>query len=225
MAHESFESAATAAVMNEHFVNVKVDREERPDVDALYMDATVSMTGQGGWPMTVFLTPAGRAVLRRHVLPARAAARDAVLHAAAARGRRGVARLSATTSSCRRGGSSRRSVTRRGSSRRRSRSPRRSSTRRSRGSPARSTVRTAASAGRRSSRPPRRSSSCCGATRPRRSRWSRRRSTRWPRAGCTTSSAAASTATRSTTAGSCRTSRRCSTTTRCSRPRTSTPGS
>ena len=59
MAHESFESEATAALMNEHFVNVKVDREERPDVDALYMDATVSMTGQGGWPMTVFLTPAG----------------------------------------------------------------------------------------------------------------------------------------------------------------------
>ena len=55
MAHESFESDATAALMNEHFVNVKVDREERPDVDALYMDATVSMTGQGGWPMTVFL--------------------------------------------------------------------------------------------------------------------------------------------------------------------------
>jgi len=60
MAHESFESAATAAVMNEHFVNVKVDREERPDVDALYMDATVAMTGQGGWPMTVFLTPEGQ---------------------------------------------------------------------------------------------------------------------------------------------------------------------
>jgi len=59
MAHESFESDATAALMNEHFVNVKVDREERPDVDALYMDATVAMTGQGGWPMTVFLTPAG----------------------------------------------------------------------------------------------------------------------------------------------------------------------
>ncbi len=59
MAHESFESATTAAVMNEHFVNVKVDREERPDVDALYMDATVTMTGQGGWPMTVFLTPQG----------------------------------------------------------------------------------------------------------------------------------------------------------------------
>jgi len=59
MAHESFEDEATAAVMNEHFVNVKVDREERPDVDALYMEATVSMTGQGGWPMTVFLTPDG----------------------------------------------------------------------------------------------------------------------------------------------------------------------
>jgi uncharacterized protein YyaL (SSP411 family) len=59
MAHESFEDEATAAAMNEHFVNVKVDREERPDVDALYMDATVAMTGSGGWPMTVFLTPAG----------------------------------------------------------------------------------------------------------------------------------------------------------------------
>ena len=59
MAHESFEDAGTAGVMNEHFVNVKVDREERPDVDALYMDATVAMTGSGGWPMTVFLTPDG----------------------------------------------------------------------------------------------------------------------------------------------------------------------
>jgi uncharacterized protein YyaL (SSP411 family) len=59
MAHESFESPSIAALMNEHFVNVKVDREERPDVDALYMEATVSLTGQGGWPMTVFLTPAG----------------------------------------------------------------------------------------------------------------------------------------------------------------------
>jgi uncharacterized protein YyaL (SSP411 family) len=63
MAHESFEDPATAAVMNELFVNVKVDREERPDVDSLYMDAVVSMTGQGGWPMTVFLTPAGEPFL------------------------------------------------------------------------------------------------------------------------------------------------------------------
>src|SRR4051812_1949684 len=59
MAHESFEDEATAALMNEHFVCVKVDREERPDVDSLYMDAVVSLTGHGGWPMTVFLTPAG----------------------------------------------------------------------------------------------------------------------------------------------------------------------
>ncbi len=59
MAHESFEDEATAAFMNEHFVNVKVDREERPDVDAVYMKATVAMTGQGGWPMTCVLTPEG----------------------------------------------------------------------------------------------------------------------------------------------------------------------
>src|SRR5688500_11148651 len=58
MAHESFEDAETAALMNERFVSVKVDREERPDVDAVYMDAVVALTGQGGWPMTVFLTPA-----------------------------------------------------------------------------------------------------------------------------------------------------------------------
>src|SRR2546422_7949490 len=59
MEHESFEDEATARLMNEHFVSVKVDREERPDVDAVYMDAVVGMTGQGGWPMTVFLTPEG----------------------------------------------------------------------------------------------------------------------------------------------------------------------
>jgi uncharacterized protein len=59
MEHESFEDDATARLMNEHFVSVKVDREERPDVDAVYMDAVVALTGQGGWPMTVFLTPDG----------------------------------------------------------------------------------------------------------------------------------------------------------------------
>ncbi|MFJ9544693.1 thioredoxin domain-containing protein [Streptomyces erythrochromogenes] len=56
MAHESFEDELTAAAMNEHFVNIKVDREERPDVDAVYMEAVQAATGQGGWPMTVFLT-------------------------------------------------------------------------------------------------------------------------------------------------------------------------
>ena len=60
MEHESFEDDGTARLMNELFVSVKVDREERPDVDGLYMDAVVAMTGHGGWPMTVFLTPDGR---------------------------------------------------------------------------------------------------------------------------------------------------------------------
>ena len=59
MAHESFEDDATAAVMNQLFVNIKVDREERPDVDAVYMDAVQALTGRGGWPMTVFCTPTG----------------------------------------------------------------------------------------------------------------------------------------------------------------------
>ncbi|MGV0793346.1 thioredoxin domain-containing protein [Mycolicibacterium sp. XJ1819] len=60
MAHESFDDQQVAAAMNEGFVNIKVDREERPDLDAIYMNATVALTGQGGWPMTCFLTPDGR---------------------------------------------------------------------------------------------------------------------------------------------------------------------
>ena len=60
MAHESFEDRATATLMNDLFVNVKVDREERPDVDAVTMEATVGMTGSGGWPTTVFMTPDGK---------------------------------------------------------------------------------------------------------------------------------------------------------------------
>ncbi|GAA3700919.1 thioredoxin domain-containing protein [Terrabacter ginsenosidimutans] len=59
MAHESFEDEAVAAVLNERFVSVKVDREERPDIDAVYMSAVTATTGHGGWPMTVFLTPEG----------------------------------------------------------------------------------------------------------------------------------------------------------------------
>jgi uncharacterized protein YyaL (SSP411 family) len=59
MAHESFEDEATAAVMNAHFVSIKVDREERPDLDGIYMQAVHAMTGHGGWPMTMFLTPEG----------------------------------------------------------------------------------------------------------------------------------------------------------------------
>jgi uncharacterized protein len=78
MEHESFEDEQTASLMNERFVNVKVDREERPDLDAVYMDAVVALTGHGGWPMTVFLTPDGEPFLGgtyfppepRHGLPA-----------------------------------------------------------------------------------------------------------------------------------------------------------
>src|SRR3954463_11680232 len=57
MERESFENDATAALMNEHFVCIKVDREERPDIDAIYMQAVQTMTGQGGWPLNAFLTP------------------------------------------------------------------------------------------------------------------------------------------------------------------------
>jgi uncharacterized protein YyaL (SSP411 family) len=59
MAHESFEDAETAALMNEKFINIKVDREERPDLDSIYMQAVQAMSGHGGWPMTVFLSPSG----------------------------------------------------------------------------------------------------------------------------------------------------------------------
>lgn len=69
MAHESFEDPATAQFMNDHFVNVKVDREERPDVDAVYMRATQAMSGQGGWPMTVVLTPDGHPFFAGTYLP------------------------------------------------------------------------------------------------------------------------------------------------------------
>src|SRR3990172_12944746 len=63
MAHESFEDADTAAYMNAHFVNIKVDREERPDLDGIYMSAVVALTGSGGWPMSLFLTPEGQPFL------------------------------------------------------------------------------------------------------------------------------------------------------------------
>src|SRR5580704_16797158 len=57
MERESFENPDIAALMNEHFVNIKVDREERPDLDQIYMSAVMAITGHGGWPMSVFLTP------------------------------------------------------------------------------------------------------------------------------------------------------------------------
>ena len=75
MAHESFEDPETAAVMNRLFVNVKVDREQRPDVDAIYMQAVQAMTGHGGWPMTVFLDHDGRPFYGGTYLPEGSTAR------------------------------------------------------------------------------------------------------------------------------------------------------
>ncbi|MCH7852693.1 MAG: thioredoxin domain-containing protein, partial [Candidatus Marinimicrobia bacterium] len=60
MERESFEDEAIATLMNQNFISIKVDREERPDLDAVYMEAVQALTGRGGWPMTVFLTPQGK---------------------------------------------------------------------------------------------------------------------------------------------------------------------
>ncbi len=60
MEHESFEDTAVAALMNEHFISIKVDREERPDVDQVYMDAVQLIAGQGGWPLNAFALPDGK---------------------------------------------------------------------------------------------------------------------------------------------------------------------
>ena len=69
MAHESFEDPEVGKIVNDRFVAIKVDREERPDVDDVYMEATQAMTGHGGWPMTVFTTPDGRPFFAEDVLP------------------------------------------------------------------------------------------------------------------------------------------------------------
>ena len=71
MAHQSFEDVTIAARMNEWFINIKVDREERPDIDAIYMSAVQAMTRQGGWPLNVFLTPEGVPFYGGTVAPAR----------------------------------------------------------------------------------------------------------------------------------------------------------
>jgi uncharacterized protein YyaL (SSP411 family) len=89
MAHESFEDPAIAAVMNKRFVNVKVDREERPDVDSIYMEAVQAMTGHGGWPMTVWIDHEGRPFFAgtyfpkesRHGMPSFRQVMDAVFSA------------------------------------------------------------------------------------------------------------------------------------------------
>ncbi len=224
MAHESFESPATAALMNEHFVNVKVDREERPDVDALYMDATVSMTGQGGWPMTVFLTPAGEPFYAgtyfppepRHGMPSFPQLLLAVAEAWRTQRDDIVAQAKRLVEAV--GHSARIEP---------SAEPLTASLlAEAEQGIARTFDRANGGFGRAPKFPPastlefllRRGS-------PEALEMVTKTLDAMAQAACTTSSAAASTATRSTTAGSCRTSRRCSTTTRCSRRRTCTPGS
>ena len=91
MERESFENDAIAGIMNDHFINIKVDREERPDLDAVYMEAVQMLTGSGGWPMTVFLTPDCKPFLRRDLFPSRRPSEHARVPAPAGDG---VSRLS-----------------------------------------------------------------------------------------------------------------------------------
>ena len=97
MAHESFEDDATAAYLNEHYVSIKVDREERPDVDAIYMQATTAMTGHGGWPMTVVLDHDGNPFFAGTYFPDRARGRDAGVPPGARGGQRRVDGSARTT--------------------------------------------------------------------------------------------------------------------------------
>ena len=218
MAHESFEDEDTAAYLNEHFVSVKVDREERPDVDAVYMQATTAMTGNGGWPMTCVLDHEGVPFFAgtyfpdqpRHGQPAFRQVLQALSEAWTSQPEE-VQRVAGSIREHLRG-----AVVPAG----RSRSTRRCSTRRWRRSARSSTPRTAGSAPRPSSRRSMVAASAC---------WPLRRSTgsdrrcasgmldrtldAMARVASTTSSPAASPATASTAAGWSRTSRRCSTTT------------
>ena len=219
MAHESFEDPAVAAVMNEHFVCIKVDREERPDLDALYMQATLLLARQGGWPMTVFATPDGRPYFAGTYFPPTSRgsmpgfAELCAWMAAVYRERGADVEAQAAELV----GHMERIAARRGAEtgdlgRHRRDAPSRS------WRPA-STTPKAASAGRRSSRPRPCSSSCSAWTVSRRSpaprrRWRRSPCAAWPTAESATRSAAAFTATRPMTSGWSRTSRRCSTTMR-----------
>ena len=237
MAHESFEDPAVAADLATSFVSVKVDREERPDVDAVYMAAVQASTGSGGWPMSVFCTPDGRPFFGgtyfpptdRHGMPAFRRVLDALADAwttrraeveeqADALGRAVaddvglVDRLAAGR-------------TARGATPGLRRRPRPDGRRAGRA--LRPDVGRLRSGAR--SSPARPSSSCASATTagpatatP--SPWRRRRSTPWPPAASTTTWPAASPATRPTATGWSRTSRRCSPTRRCSPGPTCTPG-
>ena len=218
MERESFENPDIAALMNEHFVNIKVDREERPDLDQIYMSAVQAMTGHGGWPMSVFLTPdlkpffggtyfpptdsRGMAGFPRVLLSVHRAWEE----------RRDEIRDSATemTEQLRSFGTLPKGAGRSmlGLLDRAARAVMKTSTRVHGGF------------GRRPSSPTRWTSRCCSAITPVPATSTRctsydTRSTRWLGAASTTISAAASPATRPTTGGSSPTSRRCSTTTPC----------
>jgi uncharacterized protein YyaL (SSP411 family) len=225
MERESFEDPATAAFLNDHFVPIKVDREERPDLDAVYMDAVQAMTGSGGWPMSVFLAPDGRPFYggtyfpntRRHGMPSfldvlarvagawrerRAELEQSATDLAAHVGRRvrpsdGEAALDADLLDAAVGALEAGFDGQHGGWG----APKFPSRWRS----------TSSSAGLRPGMPVR-----C--------RWRAGPSTRWPRAASSTSWPGASPATRPTRPGSCRTSRRCSTTTPSSPAPTSTRG-
>ena len=222
MEHESFEDAEIAPLLNEHFVSIKVDREERPDLDQIYMTAVQALTGPGRLA-DVGLPHAGpAAVLRRHLLPAATTATAGRASAACCRRWPRPGETAATRSSKSAG-----QITERAPAAPASRPrPRASSTdgllrdRRRSCCGGRSTRATAASARPRSSRTPidlRLLLRVLAPLRRRRrpGRWSADARPAWPRAASTTTSAAASTATAPTSAGWCRTSRRCSTTTPC----------
>ena len=211
MAHESFEDEATAAYLNEHFVSIKVDREERPDVDAVYMKATTAMTGHGGWPMTCVLDHDGNPWFAgtyfpdqpRHGQPSFTQVLQALSEAwrdkpedvrrVAGNLREHLNQQAAPASGA---------LDPRGARRRRRAA--RPGLRHGRGG-----------FGGAPKFPPSMVLEFLSAApvRAGRGRCSTRPARRWPAAGSTTSSAAASRATRSTPAGWCRTSRRCSTTT------------
>ncbi len=169
MERESFEDAETAAYMNEHFVSVKVDREERPDVDALYMEAVQAISGHGGWPMTVFCDPDGVPFYggtyfppdEGRGMPSFRMVMEAVVDAFENRREELRERAPETRSAA--GRDRRDRAGRRGAGRRHRSTPR------SRPSSKRSTRSAAASAGRRSSRLPRRWSCCWHAASRRRS--------------------------------------------------------
>ncbi len=238
MAHESFEDPQTAALVNEHVVAVKVDREERPDVDAVYMTATQAMTGQGGWPMTVFMTPDREpffcgtyfprdhfSQLVRNISTAWRDQRDDVAERAKQIVTALADNVAATPARCATTAPvpGRRWATAGSTGSPKTRSACGSARSRTRRWRHWTGIRRRQRRVRRGAEVPAVDGAGVPAASPPADRIARRAADgrsaparRWPAAACTTSWAAGSPGTRSTPPGSCRTSRRCSTTTRCS---------